>query len=232
MFRRGRYGKVLVMIDTCQAASLIPPLLPPFSSFLASSRSGEESFSFGFDLNVCNRLNNWIFSLVYQHKIDSQHYYWKVWRAVNNCHPATKMKIHCYRPTLKRSIYDPQQFGGQIFLISLIVHSSAILCNLPDSIVCSTCSTVCWWENKHSKKEQDRTRPDYPIISRLELGWRSSAGKIHCLHLFTELIPEVRKSPPPIAREWCHYPSYSWERGLEPHQARSAAVSQWTLAMS
>ena len=153
MFRKGRYGKVLVMIDTCQAASLIPPLLPPFSSFLASSRSGEESFSFGFDLNVCNNFVDWAFSLVYQHKIDLQHCYWKVWRAVNNCHPTTKVKMYCYKPTLKRSTYDPQQFGGQIFLNSLIVHSSAILCNLPNSIVCST---VYWSQNKHGKTEQNQ----------------------------------------------------------------------------
>ena len=47
-----RYQRVLVMIDTCQAATLIPTRLPPYSSFLASSSLGEESYSYGFDSMV------------------------------------------------------------------------------------------------------------------------------------------------------------------------------------
>ena len=160
MFRKGRYGKVLVIIDTCQAASLIPPLLPPFSSFLASSRTGEESFSFGFDLNVCNWLIDWLFSLVYQLKIDLQHYYWKVWRVVSNCPSVIEMKTRCYKPTLKRSTYDLPLSGGQMFLISLIAHSLGILYDHSNSIVCSI---VGWWQSKHSKTERDRIRPSNNI---------------------------------------------------------------------
>lgn len=52
MYREGRYGRMLVVIDTCQAASLIPRKLPPSSAFLASSSLGEESYSLGFDLHV------------------------------------------------------------------------------------------------------------------------------------------------------------------------------------
>lgn len=47
-----RYGQVMIMIDTCQASSLIPKTLPPYSSFIASSSIGEESYSHGFDYNV------------------------------------------------------------------------------------------------------------------------------------------------------------------------------------
>ena len=43
---------MLVVVDTCQAASLIPQKLPPSSAFLASSSLGEESYSLGFDLHV------------------------------------------------------------------------------------------------------------------------------------------------------------------------------------
>ncbi|KAK8802347.1 hypothetical protein WA588_005318, partial [Blastocystis sp. NMH] len=41
MYQMRRYQRVLVMIDTCQAATLIPKRLPPHSSFLASSSLGE-----------------------------------------------------------------------------------------------------------------------------------------------------------------------------------------------
>ncbi|KAK8800341.1 hypothetical protein WA171_004974, partial [Blastocystis sp. BT1] len=49
MFKMKRYGQVMIMIDTCQASSLIPKDLPPNSIFLASSSVGEESYSHGFD---------------------------------------------------------------------------------------------------------------------------------------------------------------------------------------
>lgn len=52
MYQMRRYQRVLVMIDTCQAATLIPKRLPPHSSFLASSSLGEESYSYGFDSMV------------------------------------------------------------------------------------------------------------------------------------------------------------------------------------
>ena len=47
-----RYQRVIVMVDTCQAATLLPDYLPPHSSFLASSSLGEESYSYGFDSMV------------------------------------------------------------------------------------------------------------------------------------------------------------------------------------
>ncbi len=52
MFKMKRYGQVMIMIDTCQASSLIPKDLPPNSIFLASSSVGEESYSHGFDYHV------------------------------------------------------------------------------------------------------------------------------------------------------------------------------------
>ena len=58
----GRFGECLVLIDTCQAATLIPSVravipieqqkTPPHCSFLASSSFGEESYSYGFDSAV------------------------------------------------------------------------------------------------------------------------------------------------------------------------------------
>lgn len=58
----GRFGECLVLIDTCQAATLIPSVRavipielqkpPPHCSFLASSSFGEESYSYGFDSAV------------------------------------------------------------------------------------------------------------------------------------------------------------------------------------
>lgn len=42
----------MILIDTCQASSLIPDNLPPYSSFLVSSSVGEESYSHGFDYHV------------------------------------------------------------------------------------------------------------------------------------------------------------------------------------
>ena len=52
MYAQGRYGRVLVIIDTCQASSLIPKQLPPQSVFLVSSKVGEESYSYGHDMSL------------------------------------------------------------------------------------------------------------------------------------------------------------------------------------
>lgn len=62
MFYLKRYKEILIILDTCQAASLIPKVLkereftiqrlPPHSTFFSSSSIHEESFSYGYNPEV------------------------------------------------------------------------------------------------------------------------------------------------------------------------------------